>query len=182
MKPINASKTVTWNEYLLTSLGSNTRPKCVIYFFFSSYTTRTLLYLSLSLSLSLSIYLSIYLSLWVSHVRVPRKCQSTYHTNIFIWFAILSAQNLFLNSYVYTHTTPDVYTHTTPNVYTHTTPDVYTHTTPDAHLHTNSNLVEIFGKFFSPVGWRCRIHRLHLCRGGNTPPTSVLDMIPNKFW
>ena len=28
-----------------------------------------------------------------------------------------------------------------------------------------------------PVGWGCRIHRLHLCRGVRTPPpTSVLDM------
>ena len=31
----------------------------------------------------------------------------------------------------------------------------------------------------SPVGWGCRIHRLHLCRGVRLPPTSVLDMTLN---
>ena len=28
-------------------------------------------------------------------------------------------------------------------------------------------------------GWGCRIHWLHLCRGGKTPPMSVLDMTLN---
>ena len=30
-----------------------------------------------------------------------------------------------------------------------------------------------------PVGWGCRIHRLHLCRGLRSPPTSFLDMTLN---
>ena len=32
-----------------------------------------------------------------------------------------------------------------------------------------------------PVGWGCRIHWLHLCRGGKTTPTSVLDMTLNNL-
>ena len=33
----------------------------------------------------------------------------------------------------------------------------------------------------SPVSWRCRIHQLHLCRGGKTPLMSVLDMTLNHL-
>ena len=32
----------------------------------------------------------------------------------------------------------------------------------------------------NPVGWDCKIHRLHLCRGV-TPPMSVLDMTLNNL-
>ena len=32
-----------------------------------------------------------------------------------------------------------------------------------------------------PVGWGCRIHRLHLCRGVRFPPTSVLHMTLNNL-
>ena len=33
-----------------------------------------------------------------------------------------------------------------------------------------------FNPLYIPVGWGHTIHKLHLCRGGKTPPTSVLDM------
>ena len=38
------------------------------------------------------------------------------------------------------------------------------------------------GQHTCPVGWGCRIHRLHLCRGVKFPPspTSVLDMTQNN--
>ena len=32
-----------------------------------------------------------------------------------------------------------------------------------------------------PVSWGCRIHRLHFCRGGKAPSTSVLDMTLNNL-
>ena len=32
---------------------------------------------------------------------------------------------------------------------------------------------------YCPVGWDCRIHWLHLCRGVRHPPMSVLDMTVN---
>ena len=35
--------------------------------------------------------------------------------------------------------------------------------------------------FYCPVGWGCRIHRPHLCRGVRPPPMSVLDMTLNKL-
>ena len=34
--------------------------------------------------------------------------------------------------------------------------------------------------FYGPVGWNCRIHRLHLCWGVRSPPTSVQDMTLNN--
>ena len=34
---------------------------------------------------------------------------------------------------------------------------------------------------YCPVGWGCRIHRLHLCRGVRPPPMSVLDMALNNL-
>ena len=37
-------------------------------------------------------------------------------------------------------------------------------------------------KMICPVGWGCRIHRLHFCRGVKPhPPTSVLDMTLNNL-
>ena len=35
---------------------------------------------------------------------------------------------------------------------------------------------------FCPEGRGCRIHRLHLCRVGKTPPISVQDMTLNNIW
>ena len=32
-----------------------------------------------------------------------------------------------------------------------------------------------------PVGWDCRIHQQHLCRGVRPPPMSVLDMTQNSL-
>ena len=46
----------------------------------------------------------------------------------------------------------------------------------------NSHDNELINKFHCPVGWGCRIHRLHLCRGVRPPPpTSVLDMTVNHL-
>ena len=38
---------------------------------------------------------------------------------------------------------------------------IYTHT----HTHTYSHV------YVCPVGWGCRIHRLHFCRGLRPPPS-----------
>ena len=35
--------------------------------------------------------------------------------------------------------------------------------------------------FFCPVGWGCRIHRLHLCRGVTPPQTVAMDMTLNNL-
>ena len=43
---------------------------------------------------------------------------------------------------------------------------------------SNSSLTQIN---HCPVGWGCRIHRLHLCRGVRPPLTSVLDMTLNNL-
>ena len=39
----------------------------------------------------------------------------------------------------------------------------------------------VLPQFSWPVGWGCKIHWLHLCRGVNPPPTSVLDMTLNNL-
>ena len=39
----------------------------------------------------------------------------------------------------------------------------------------------IIPQIFCPVGWGCRIHRLHLCRVVKPPPMSVLYMILNNL-
>ena len=42
-------------------------------------------------------------------------------------------------------------------------------------------LVMVIQFIICPVGWGSRIHRLLLCRGVRTPPTSVLDMTLNNL-
>ena len=51
-------------------------------------------------------------------------------------------------------------------------------------FHKNKSLASQFDFpyffFFSPVSWVSRIQWLHLCRGGKTAPTRVLDMATNN--
>ena len=35
---------------------------------------------------------------------------------------------------------------------------------------------------YCPVGWGCRIHRLHLCRGGTTPPPDWVSCMWQTIW
>ena len=46
---------------------------------------------------------------------------------------------------------------------------------------TSSSCRGMSTNFHCPVGWGCRIHRLHLCRGVRPPSTSVLDMTLNNL-
>ena len=55
-----------------------------------------------------------------------------------------------------------------------------TRTTPTEIMDSFLNWLQpVF--LFCPVGWGCRIHRLLLCRGVRSPPTSVLDMTLNNL-
>ena len=49
------------------------------------------------------------------------------------------------------------------------------------YIYLNITSAEVSRMSCCPVGWGCRIHRLHLCRGVTPSPISVLDMKLNNL-
>ena len=56
---------------------------------------------------------------------------------------------------------------------------VINHRTDQTHMEMGHAFLKWILAVSCPLGWGCRIHRLHLCRGVRSPLMSVLDMILN---
>ena len=45
----------------------------------------------------------------------------------------------------------------------------------------SSEVIPLYQAVYSTVDWSCKVHQLHLCKGGRSPKMSVLDMILNNL-
>ena len=106
-------------------------------------------------------------------------CIHTYihtHTYTHIRTHIHTHTHTYIHTHTYTHIHTYTHTHTHIHTHTHTYTHIDTHMHIHTHIHTHTHtyiyiyIYMIFTRQFGcPVGWGCKIHRLHLCTGVRSP-------------